>query len=271
MRMKHKARLLVLLGGLAPAAPRPAVAAPSWQADWGDNVCSLIRAAEDPNAIILRIDSVPGTDLISVNLQHKKWAWASEGQAADVALALDPGGVVPAKAAYSPNPLDRHPALTLQVTGRFFLGQLAAARSLTVTQHGRPLASFTLPLAAQAVSSLRACQRDALTSWGIDADAWFKLRSAPVAKQDLASLIGIDDYPSKALNGGVSGRVVIRLSVDATGTPTGCVATMSSDSSFDRDTCALFMKRARFRPALDAEGRPVAAPLVTVVTWLTSS
>jgi hypothetical protein len=143
--------MLTLAGLVAPTAPLAsaplAAAAPSsWQSDWGDDSCSLIRAPDGPNAIRMSINSTPGDDAIWIRLVHKRWAWSS-GTARDIELSLDPGGVVPAEAFYSQARVEG-PVLALSVPGRVFLDQLAAARSLSVRQRGRPLASYTLPSAA---------------------------------------------------------------------------------------------------------------------------
>jgi protein TonB len=73
------------------------------------------------------------------------------------------------------------------------------------------------------------------------------------------SWISYEDYPVDALRAGEQGVVGFRLDVDPAGRVTGCTVTASSGSAIlDSATCAIMRRRARFVPAEDAEGKPVA-------------
>lgn len=77
-----------------------------------------------------------------------------------------------------------------------------------------------------------------------------------------------DDYPSKALRAEEQGLVAFRLDVDALGFVTGCTVLISSGSEvLDETTCRLLPRRARFNPALDAEGKPVPGNWQSGITW----
>ena len=67
-----------------------------------------------------------------------------------------------------------------------------------------------------------------------------------------------DDYPRGALAAGIGGTVGLRFIVGIRGRVTDCVVTRSSGSvDLDETTCRLIRKRLRYRPTLDARGRPV--------------
>lgn len=67
-----------------------------------------------------------------------------------------------------------------------------------------------------------------------------------------------DDYPRGALAAGIGGTVGLRFIVGIKGRVTECVVTRSSGSAdLDETTCRLIKKRLRYRPTLDAQGRPV--------------
>ena len=92
--------------------------------------------------------------------------------------------------------------------------------------------------------------------------------SAPVPKVVLASLVSDNDYPSEALGSNEQGTVLVRLDIDEAGKPSGCrIAQSSGSASLDRQTCAIFVRRGRFDPAIDAAGKPVASHYVTRLTW----
>lgn len=83
------------------------------------------------------------------------------------------------------------------------------------------------------------------------------------------SWVTAQDYPAKALRGDRKGRVVYELAVDPAGKATGCRILGSSGSkALDGATCPLLLKRARFEPARDPAGRPVAALYRARLTWL---
>src|SRR3569623_3749720 len=90
------------------------------------------------------------------------------------------------------------PSVSLMVDGRTFPELLSTARTLAVTRSGQVVASYTLPFVAAAVKSLRACERSALVVWQIDPDAWYRLKTPPVPRQSLGSLVNDGDYPAEA-------------------------------------------------------------------------
>ena len=67
-----------------------------------------------------------------------------------------------------------------------------------------------------------------------------------------------DDYPRAALAAGIGGTVGLRFVVGINGRVTDCKVTRSSgNADLDDTTCRLIKKRLRYRPTLDASGRPV--------------
>ncbi len=79
----------------------------------------------------------------------------------------------------------------------------------------------------------------------------------------------MDIYPPEAKRKGEQGRVVAQLSVDKTGAAVACKIVESSGSaSLDARTCELALANARFVPAKDASGRPVASTYtLPAVRW----
>lgn len=76
------------------------------------------------------------------------------------------------------------------------------------------------------------------------------------------------DYPSRARREGVEGVAGFRLSVGPDGRVTNCEITSSSGSSdLDNQTCTLAQRRARFNPAIDADGNPSSDTYSGRVRW----
>lgn len=77
-----------------------------------------------------------------------------------------------------------------------------------------------------------------------------------------------NDYPSRALREEQEGVTTVRLTVDAGGKVTGCSVTGSSGSPLlDDTTCKKMQQRAKFDPATDGDGRPVASTYTQSVKW----
>lgn len=76
------------------------------------------------------------------------------------------------------------------------------------------------------------------------------------------------DYRGLAAGRLPSGRAMVSLTVDTRGLPTGCrLASSSGDSVVDSGLCPLITRRLRFRPALDAQRRPIPYSLQYVANW----
>ena len=76
------------------------------------------------------------------------------------------------------------------------------------------------------------------------------------------------DYPAEAVRAQQDGTTEFRLDVDKSGVPTKCtVVTSSGAALLDNATCARLMERARFKPARDASGRPLADSYSGRMMW----
>jgi protein TonB len=118
------------------------------------------------------------------------------------------------------------------------------------------------------VAAVDQCQTEALRRWGISTEALSTLRSFPRPSQNVASLVGPNDYPASALRGGRDGTVIMRMTVGVDGRVSDCATVVSSGhQDLDRGTCEVAQRRFRFIPAVGRDGVAVAAPLVTSVTW----
>lgn len=85
------------------------------------------------------------------------------------------------------------------------------------------------------------------------------------ALKNPAAIITTADYPR---NVRAEGTTRFEMVVNAEGRPRSCTITVSSGKvALDEATCNAFMKRARFTPAKDASGQPVAGRYRGNVTW----
>jgi len=80
--------------------------------------------------------------------------------------------------------------------------------------------------------------------------------------------ITTDDYPPSAIRAEEEGVVGISLRIDAEGRIESCGVTASSGhASLDQATCRLYQRRARFTPARDDAGTPIAATFTDRIRW----
>lgn len=78
-----------------------------------------------------------------------------------------------------------------------------------------------------------------------------------------------DDYPAASLKNREFGIVEFRLDIDPRGDVTACRILVSSGFwRLDQQTCAIMMKRARFKAARGAAGEPIAAAFRSRFRWL---
>lgn len=92
---------------------------------------------------------------------------------------------------------------------------------------------------------------------------------AAKARANLATLFSNDDYPQSAIRNEEQGTTRVRLAVGPDGRVTDCTVTGSSGSSaLDSTTCSILRRRARFTPAKDQAGNPIADNFAQSIRWV---
>ena len=78
-----------------------------------------------------------------------------------------------------------------------------------------------------------------------------------------------DDYRTSWINRELTGTARFDLSISPSGRVSACRITRSSGHSvLDEATCKLISARARFTPATDAAGKPVAGSYASSIRWI---
>ncbi|MCA1749233.1 MAG: energy transducer TonB [Sphingomonadales bacterium] len=153
--------------------------------------------------------------------------------------------------------------ITLEDLAQFRENQIIAVRP----RHGR---EFRLRLDGfeQALRELDQCNDELLAGWGVDVAYLHTLSVWPQPRNDAVAWVTYNDYPREARRNHMVGTTYFSLAVDAEGNVEDCTIVVSSGSELlDGTTCRLLSERARFMPARDAEGNPVAAPWVSQVRY----
>jgi hypothetical protein len=119
------------------------------------------------------------------------------------------------------------------------------------------------------MQAMRTCLSDLIRHWGYNVAVQSALNRAPQPINNPADWLRSDDYPLASIVHGHNGLVQFRLDVDAAGSVGGChVLYRTNPDTFADLTCKLLSRRAKFAPALDAQGAPVRSFYVGKVRWL---
>ena len=85
---------------------------------------------------------------------------------------------------------------------------------------------------------------------------------------DVRSVFSSDDMPAYVQLAGTTRIIRTRTTVRSNGAIQGCVVEeRSGDAKLDAYTCALILKRAKFRPATWTDGSPLYGVVRTPVVW----
>jgi TonB family protein len=148
------------------------------------------------------------------------------------------------------------------------MAALWAAQAIDVAERGKraSLAHFPAAASASADSELHRCR---IETGRIDRGSAKPVVTPGQPLVPAQRIITSDDYPAAALRDELTGRSVLRLTVSAKGLVSGCeTATSSGHVVLDQAACLLYSRRARFTPALDADGNPTEAQYFAPVSWL---
>lgn len=123
--------------------------------------------------------------------------------------------------------------------------------------------AFIKPMAA-----LDKCIDDLVTTWGVDAEKHKSLMQPVLPTVSPQRWLNSSDYPTSLLNKGNQGIVNFRLIVTPDGEVESCHIQLSTRPvGFDEAVCQKISKRAKFKPALDAEGRPLKSFYTNTVNF----
>jgi TonB family protein len=263
------AALAAALLAAAPAASAvtPPRSPPFWRVDWGEPRCVLMReGGETGPSFAVRF--VPADRRSEVWIIDPRWRASAFGDTGSIRLVLDPPAGEPvAKFVFlSVGTTGRH-ALAVENAGEDFLERLATAQAVSLQRKGVEVLHIALPGAATAVAGARQCEDDMLSRWGVDPAVFRALRQRP-KPIGIERWLSSSDYPEEAVKQATMGTSVARVDVAADGKVTGCAIVLTSGSAdLDRATCTAALRRGRFSPAVDPEGKRVKAFTIFPVRW----
>jgi hypothetical protein len=268
-RLARSMFLLLIAGApIGPAAAQPEPA--RWISRWDDDGCQLARAVGTPLADRLAVKTMPGSGVASLWLRipPSRSAPSRSDMRAEVTFA-PAGTAVPTGAVIRSRDADGF-VYAIYAPERAVLESLSTASGIRIQIDGVQLLDLHWEHASDAVNALRQCINDQLHNWGMDPVSLASLRQlpTPMHPRGLSGYVSDADYPVYDIRGRGTGTTIVRLDIDRNGQVSACTLLVGSgDRTLDYRTCSIFSRRARFRPALDADGAPTDAPLVTSISW----
>lgn len=264
----HRFLLLPFLFSASAAFAQLELPAEKWIVDWGEQRCSLVRRSGGADSVTMVLRASLGTHRPELVLERDWKNTRLPLVATDVEVFFSP--VTQAVTGYA-NTLragSGERLLFVEGLAEDFFDQFAASKSFTIQHKGRELLTMRYPAARAAIRSLRACNDDLLASWGVDPKVLAALSRQPRAINP-ATWIRNEDYPDSAVRAEKSGSTVIRFVISAEGRISDCTPVVSSGTpELDAASCRLMVDRAKYEPALDADGKPISVRNVQTVNWV---
>lgn len=110
------------------------------------------------------------------------------------------------------------------------------------------------------------CKRKVAQHWGVDVAALERMATPADPVGDPARWVSYTDFPS----GASAGQVTMLFRVGVDGRAGDCrVIETTGVKSLEDVSCRAMVQRARFRPALDRDGKPMVSWEIRRVRWLT--
>jgi TonB family protein len=244
-------------------AGAPLQPAKPWNLDYGDTQCVAAREygrEDDPIMLLLR--PAPNGETYELLVGRRQ---------AGPALALERQGSVD----FGGGPIS---AWTLQygdkksVVDQFRISKAAMEAARTASHvilriRGGADASFALSNMPKLLDGLQKCTADLMNYWNEGGEKAGKISQR--AEGQVRRIFSSDDFPQEAMTRSQEGSSTFLLLIDEQGKVAGChVVQTSGIPVFDARGCQVIRERAKFKPALDAKGKPVRSMYETPqVIW----
>jgi TonB family protein len=218
------------------------------------------------------IRRTPGNSETSVSLIERAKQGNTNGEYHDGHISFGPSGTTNADITVRVGVLHRRDVRRVDATtyDQSILIKFATANAVELQHQKLGTIRIPIPSSAAAIHAVRECEDRKMREWGIDPVQWRGPKSPPIPMEHWSKWLNDFDYPMEAISFSVEGGVIARLDVAADGTVSNCkVMNPGKYKGFENSACYALKKRARFNPALDAIGNPVASVYVVDVEFRT--
>lgn len=250
---------------VAAPLPEPLQGVGPWTVEFAETLCGLGKSYATPGGPVMLAVKAPlvGRDYGIFVVRP--------GGAATVATWHEAFIVKPGGAKVGPFPLQAFTSASKRRVARFSID----AEKYVLAEDGGTLTldlgpegtfSFAVPHLPRALAKLEECTKGLRKELGIDQAV---VDRVAIEAKSIGLTFKANDYPEDALRQGLQGTVGVLAFVGIDGRVTGCKVIESSGSpSLDSQTCAVLERRARYKPATDANGAKLPAPIYSRTRWV---
>lgn len=253
--------LLAGLPGVAAAQTVLLLPSTAWQRESDGDRCRISRVFGEGDARhILMLDRMAPGDRVHVTLAGPAIADFTDETRAELDLA---DAAPPVRVSPLPGEVDGFGA-GLKLSGIDLAPRGAEASGaedvVTLAQRGQRLRLQTGAL-GEVVAALDDCARGLAASWGLDVARLDDLTSGPRLLNGAAVRRGIGNSFAEHWRwySHTDGIAHVRVIVNEAGQPEDCTVVYGTTGAAPNDRACRIMRKARFAPALDDEGKPVRA------------
>ena len=248
-------------------AEEPLAARGAWVVDYADTSCVLQRDF-GADKMLTTVGFKPSPFGNQIELVMMTPGGTGSYRAGKAALTLQPSGMTVNVDAQTYNIKSRHRAVTTLFTEGEAAVKLRSSNQITIAVAGGPSRTIKLPGLTKALGALKTCQADLVKSWGIDPVELDAVAVPPVAGYT-GNWLTSDDYPATAQFSNKQGTTVIVWAIDTGGRVAECKVVKSSGTvSLDEAACSAVRRRARYKPAIGLDGKPIATHQMRNVIWI---
>ena len=248
----------------AAPAPKPPV---QWSIDWKSPYCMITTG--DVKDAGISFWTVPGSNSVEIYIigTAERVPRIAPGSPATIMLANGANISVPVR---YPGP-EWHGVLYLHVSDEEVLTKLGQATGISIEGASKEDAGkkAIIPIAGatKAMRVLQNCVDLKLPEWGIDPAGLRGLKERPKNVNKHPWLTS-EDFPDSSFEVGKGGTAVARLTIDTSGRVSKCdIVHKSGRLGIDAAVCLRARQRARYKPAVGPDGRPVEASIIVYTSF----
>lgn len=257
-------RLMLPLILVAASADAPLVPSGKWTVDYAPHQCVAAREFGPPNnRVALVIKPSPTSDVVQLVLVKSGLTATAIQHAAKISIGAS-GPIKVRQLNYG----TKKTAFRLVNLSPEIATTLGGADRIDWDGHGANVSLATGPL-EKVMKTLADCRADLRGYWNIDPDKSAKLKSPLTTERPIVGYFRSEDYPRQAVKQDETGITSVVVLVDEKGAVRDCMVDGTSGiATLDAMTCIVVRERARFKPAVGEDGRPVRSYLMQRVRWL---
>lgn len=266
-KLRPMSSLLAILATIGAAAPQPAeLRQPTgkWVIDYHDSQCIATRPfGTDEEPLFLAIKPSPTSTVVQLALVEK--GSNRPGVQSKATISFDSGPQVNARQLEFG--IEKKNIQLVNLTEQDAAG-LGGSRTIVWAARGAPMKLATGPM-ADVMKVLANCRDDLRNHWNITDAKKASLLSQARVEKPLITLFSSDDYPAQAISQEDSGTTSIVLMIDEKGAIQDCMVDGTSGiPTLDAMSCIILRKRAKFEPAIGADGKPARSSYMQRIRWM---